>query len=825
MAMSGTPAAKPSGARPGGITAMISSTALDLPEHREHAKKACLEAGVFPIGMEELPTRDQTGIDASLAMVDQADIYIGIYASRYGWVPDGHDISITEMEFDHAMKRKAEGKLTNILIHTAHKDHPFKADDVEADKTAQQKLAAFKTRAANGRIRKEFKSPEELHCCILHALNDLKPASSSPAPLTTSIPHNLPSLQPFFGREGELRKIANALDPAFRGWGTLIDGEGGRGKTSLAVRAAYDVPPGQFERIVFVSMKQQQQDDDRQRDLSDFNSNSWMEMLDEIARILKLPAVSQAPEHHRARTLSHLLEGRQILLLLDNLETLSDSDQDQLFTFLDRLPTGCKALLTSRRFAGNTVQALDLLPLDQPTALRLLTEIADHNAAFARSTYEERICLVEETRGNALLLRWVAGQVGHGSCATVADALAHLRSCPDRNDALRFVFNDVVESLPQEEICLLAALSHVAQPMRLVDLIEVSGVPAGIVSDRLKHLANHSLVTSSEVDSYFALVPMVADFLRRAKPEVVKKTGDRLEKQAHVLVMENGMHKYDRFPVLDAAWPTVAAALPRFRAGENATLQTLCDALSAFLNFTGRWDEWLALSQAAEKKAVAAGYFDNAGWRAYNAGCVHDLRSQSAEVLACAERAEAHWKEAKAGARERAIAIQLRGLGHRLAKDYPAAITAFREVVDLDRALKPESEDVASDLNALAGAEHLDGDLDSAERDYLEALRIARNVRDHEGIAIYSGNLAQLALGRGDWTAAEALAREVLPLSKGVGRKQLIAADNHRLAKALARQGRQAEGLPHARTAVEIYEKLGSPYLAEAQTTLAECEE
>ena len=59
----------------------------------------------------------------------------------------------------------------------------------------------------------------------------------------TSIPHNLPSLQPFFGREDELRKIADALDPESRTWGALIDGPGGMGKTSLAVRAAYDASP------------------------------------------------------------------------------------------------------------------------------------------------------------------------------------------------------------------------------------------------------------------------------------------------------------------------------------------------------------------------------------------------------------------------------------------------------------------------------------------------------------------------------------------------------------------------------------------------------
>ncbi len=70
------------------------------------------------------------------------------------------------------------------------------------------------------------------------------------------------------------------------------------------------------------------------------------------------------------------------------------------------------------------------------------------------------------------------------------------------------------------------------------------------------------------------------------------------------------------------------------------------------------------------------------------AGCLlcwlyPSLRKQPAEVLACAERAEAHWLEVKMGTRERAGATHLRGIGHRLARDYTAAIAAHREAVEL----------------------------------------------------------------------------------------------------------------------------------------------
>jgi len=155
--------------RPGQKTAMISSTAIDLPEHRREVMEACLREGVFPIGMEYLPARDADAIRVSLEMVDKADIYIGIFAWRYGHKPEGHDISITEMEFNRAVERKIP-----ILVFLIDKDHPLTIGMVETDKDAQKKLAELKERASGGRGRREFKSPEDLRGEVIHALSDLQ---------------------------------------------------------------------------------------------------------------------------------------------------------------------------------------------------------------------------------------------------------------------------------------------------------------------------------------------------------------------------------------------------------------------------------------------------------------------------------------------------------------------------------------------------------------------------------------------------------------------------------------------------------------------------
>lgn len=640
----------------------------------------------------------------------------------------------------------------------------------------------------------------------------------------TSIPHNLPSLQPFFGREDELKKIADALDPESRTWGALIDGPGGMGKTSLAVRAAYDVPPDAFEKIAFVSLKSRELDDDGVRDLSGFLISGLAELLNELSRELGRDNIAKAVENERPRLLLDALRGTRTLLVLDNLESLLKPGRDTVFTFVKKLPPGCKAILTSRGRIGSGAEELILEKLSEEAALATLAKLAETNPALAKTNEAERLTLYRETGGKPLLLRWTAGQIGRGSCVNFTDAIAYLRSCPEGNDPLEFIFGDLIEDFSEAETRTLCALTYFTLPAKVEHIASIAERDEEETGRALKSLINRSLVVPSDEFKTFTLVPLVADFLRVKKPEVLRETGDRLEKHAFALVVENGYQKHDRFPVLAAAWPTVAAALPRFLAGDNERLQTVCSALDTFLNFTGRWDEQLALSLDAEKRAVASGNLERAGRRAYDAGWIYNLRGQSAEVLACAERVEAHWREAQAGARERAIAIRLRGLGHKLAMDYSAAIDAFRDSVELKRSLDRESADVAVGLSDLAEAERFDGQFDAAERDLREALRIARAVEHHEGIANVTGNLASLALHREDWSGAEALAREALPLSEKVGRLELIALDCHRLAKALVRQAKKEEAFPYARRAVEIFQKLNSPSLAFARQILAECE-
>jgi tetratricopeptide (TPR) repeat protein len=358
----------------------------------------------------------------------------------------------------------------------------------------------------------------------------------------------------------------------------------------------------------------------------------------------------------------------------------------------------------------------------------------------------------------------------------------------------------------------------------------MTGLPERAAATALEDLTDRSILISDPESRAFFLPSLTAKFIRTRRPEAVARTGDALCDRAYALAMQyGGWDNYDGFRTLDAEWELLAAALPRLLSGDNARLQAVCDKLFRFLDFTGRWDDWLWLSEQAEARALAAGDKENAGWRAYQAGWVYSLRGQADQMLACAARATEHWQES--APRQKAIAIRLRGIGHELKKDYPAAIAAYREALEIDRALSPESIDVAVGLNSLASAEHLNNDYAAAERDYREALHIAKISKNNEHIAIYTGNLAVLALDREQWAEAESLAREALALAEKVGRQELIARDCARIAKALLEQSRSGlkpdlrEARALARRAVEIFTRLRQQdNLREAQETLAEIE-
>lgn len=807
----------------------ISSTYKDLIDYRTAAIRAVEGTNYQASKMEVFGARPDEPLDACLKEVEESDLFIGIYALRYGFIPEGADISITEREYVHA--RKLGRLIYCFLLDEENQGWLTKWIEGEPGKS---KLEDFKKRIQKQHVCAYFTTPDDLRAKVANALSHFLasqkaiPDSESPnyqPPKPTG--STLPQVGFFVGRDKELEIIQSALSPDSRTWGALIDGPGGIGKTALAIKAAHDAPAELFERKIFITAKVRELTAEGEAKLTDFTRPTYLAMLDELGKELGADGLEKLATEARPNELRLELAGKKALIIFDNLETLPEEERTRLFQFLSRLPEGNKAIVTSRRRTDVEARVVRVDRLARDEAMQLIAELAAKTPRLARASQKEREDLYEITQGNPLFIRWIAGQLGRegSQCRTIADACAFIDKSPKGNDPLEYIFGDLLETFTVNETKVLAALTYFSLPAKLKWIADMTDLPERAAETALEDLTDRSILTSDPSAQTYFLPPLTAKFIRTRRPEAVTQTGDALTDRAYALALQyGGDDNYEGFRTLDAEWDFISAALPRLLMGDNDRLQTVCDQLHKYLEFAGRWDDRNWFFEQAEACALAADDKENAGWRAYNTGWIYHLRNQPAEVLVRAKRAAEHWQNSTP--RNKAFALQLRGIGHELNEDYPAAITAYREAVEIHRTISPESDDVSIILNNLAGVESENKDHDSAERHYREGLRISRKTNNQEHITTRLGNLAALALDRKQWAEAESLAREALTLAEKVGRQELIASDCHRIAKALLKQNKNLdEALSLSHRAVEIFTRLRSPEkLQEAQETLAEIE-
>jgi tetratricopeptide (TPR) repeat protein len=830
----------------------LSSTYIDLIEHRKAAHDALEQLGLHVIWMEAFGARPEDSTIACLKEVKESDLFVGIYAHLYGYIPKDTDVSITEQEFDSA--HKLDKPIFGFIIdedhlwHPKHIEHGKKTNlDAFLFKVKTQPVEFFTTpdnlaqkiASSIGRYLAERKAEEAARQAEINVhvggnfsgnltIGDHNTSNANQSSINHSSEkptgNTLPNQEFFVGRDKERDIILSALSSESRTWGALIDGPGGIGKSALAIHAAHKAEG--FDRKIFITAKVRELTAEGEAKLTDFTRPTYLAMLDELGKELGADGLEKLAPDERPNELRLALAGKKALIIFDNLETLPEEERTRLFQFLSRLPAGNKAIVTSRRRTDVDARIVRLDRLARDEALQLIAELAAKYPRLHRASQKEREDLYEITQGNPLFIRWIAGQLGRegSQCRTIAEACAFIDKAPKGNDPLEYIFGDLLETFSPDETKVLAALTYFSLPAKLKWIADMTDLPERAAETALEDLTDRSILTSDLSAQTYFLPPLTAKFIRARRPEAVTQTGDALADRAFALAMQYGGETDEGFRTWDSEWDFISAALPRLLTGDNDRLQTVCDQFQKYLEFTGRWDDWLWLSEQAEAHALALESKDHAGWNAYRSGVIYYLRDRPAEVLMCAARATEHWQNSTP--RNKAIAIQLRGLGHILEKNYPSAIAAYQDVVELDRSISQESRDVAIDLNYLAGAEQLNEDYPAAERDYREALRINKINKNDEGVAVDTSNLALLALYHQKWGEAESLARESLALDEKVGRQELIAGDCHSLAKALLKQSHNFdEALSMSRRAVEIYTRLRqSDNLQAAQELLGEIE-
>lgn len=137
----------------------ISSTSQDLQEHRAAVKSAIERLDQRAIDMKNFGSQPGGSVGVSLEEVAKGDVFVGIIAYRYGYVPGGQEKSVTEQEYDEAVRRKLPRLM--YIINPDYKNE-WPAEFIEDDDLAQERLNKFKAYINANEVRSYFTTPDNL---------------------------------------------------------------------------------------------------------------------------------------------------------------------------------------------------------------------------------------------------------------------------------------------------------------------------------------------------------------------------------------------------------------------------------------------------------------------------------------------------------------------------------------------------------------------------------------------------------------------------------------------------------------------------------------
>ena len=301
------------------------------------------------------------------------------------------------------------------------------------------------------------------------------------------------------------------------------------------------------------------------------SASSLDAMLDEIARQLSDQAVTRSSGAEKRAAFLDLMRGysgpeRRVLLIFDNLETLPPDEQTPLFELLRRLPQHCKAILTSRRRAGEGGGWLRLERLDWDAARQIIAERMRRSPRLEReltcvgeSRWQE---LYDLTGGSPLALTWALGLMDRRMLSF--DRLLDLLRGADPDSPLyRFIYQEARREMGSDDWRVLSALALFAAPASFESLAAVADLTRQALESALERLSGYALVDAETNDGPYTLHPLTRQLalgeLER-RPEEATALRRRFAGYWLDYAWRYGGRNYETYDKLEAAWPNLEAA-------------------------------------------------------------------------------------------------------------------------------------------------------------------------------------------------------------------------------------------------------------------------
>jgi len=479
------------------LRVFVSSTLEELAAERRAVRDAVTRLRLVPV-MFELGARSHPPREVYRAYLAQSQIFIGIYWQRYGWVAPGERISGLEDEY---LLSAGLPRLLYVKAPAPDREPGLAELLARIEDQGDVSYQRFTDAAALRRLVEN-----DLALLLSERFTAAQPAGSGPPGDAVPTAGALPvPLTPLVGREQEVA----AVEALLRSEGVrlvTLTGPGGSGKSRLAMEVAGRLRPGFADGVRFVELASVQAGD---------------LVPGAIAAGLGLNT-SGARLH--TDLVSYL--GRQLLLVLDNFEQVTDAAP--LLAELLAAAPGLKMLVTSRsmlRLRGEHEFPVHPLPVPpagaaleagtagQYASVRLFTERAQAVAPGFRLTGQNAGAVAEICRrldGLPLAIELAAARVRllppQALLARLGDTMGVLtggpRDVPERQRTLKNTLDWSFSLLSPGEQALFACLSVFAGTFGLPAAEAVWGDadgpgpadPPGPVIDILNSLVGSSLV-------------------------------------------------------------------------------------------------------------------------------------------------------------------------------------------------------------------------------------------------------------------------------------------------------------------------------------------
>jgi len=303
----------------------------------------------------------------------------------------------------------------------------------------------------------------------------------------SSISHNLP-LPDFdetglIGRDEVVQQVKQLCLGSFPV--ISIVGEGGIGKTALALKVAYELleePDSPFDAIVWVTSKTTQITVNEIIDIKGAINDS-LGVIQEISDNVIGKGASQDLSE-----INEYLSAFKIVLFIDNLETILD---DNIRNFVGSLPNGSKIVITSRIGLGAFEYPIKLQGIEESYASQFLRSLAKLRNVNSLSKLDEKILrqYVNRMHLNPSYIKWFVSSIQAGAAPEVA--------LQNSNLFLEFCMSNVYEYLSEDARNLTTALQCAPGYRDLPELSYLTGFESLRIQKAIQELMSTNMLTEA----------------------------------------------------------------------------------------------------------------------------------------------------------------------------------------------------------------------------------------------------------------------------------------------------------------------------------------